>query len=127
MDVWALGVITYILLAGYQPFQQDPEPDLFRAIRGGAYNFDDAAWANVSKQAIDLIKRMLTVDDAKRITIAEMQTHEWLHMNDLNTDLSAAQEKIKKMIAKRRLKKVMKTTTAALRFKNMIGAVKGIF
>ena len=68
VDVWALGIISYILLAGFHPF--DPEAilddDLLeRAIKKGKWNFDDPAWRHVSRDARRLIVRMLARDPAQ--------------------------------------------------------------
>ncbi|KAG5178901.1 kinase-like domain-containing protein, partial [Tribonema minus] len=62
-DVWALGVLMYILIAGRHPFDMDPgadEDELQRHICRGEPDFSDPLWSDVSPAAIDLIKRMLS-------------------------------------------------------------------
>eukprot|EP01126_Amoeba_proteus_P007125 TRINITY_DN12533_c0_g2_i1.p1 TRINITY_DN12533_c0_g2~~TRINITY_DN12533_c0_g2_i1.p1 ORF type:complete len:185 (+),score=35.30 TRINITY_DN12533_c0_g2_i1:621-1175(+) len=77
-DVWSLGVIFYILLAGYPPFTAD-QTDMFEQIKNGKFDFPAESWSTVSGQAQELIKRMLTVDPKKRITIFELQNSKWLN------------------------------------------------
>jgi calcium/calmodulin-dependent protein kinase I len=66
VDIWSIGIITYILLAGYPPFHDDSQPILFRKIRKGKYQFDSPYWDNVSQDAKDFIGRMLVTDPTKR-------------------------------------------------------------
>ena len=67
VDVWALGVITYILLCGYPPFTNDEnnEAELFKTIRRGQYYFYEEDWEHISSEAKDLIDSMLVVDADK--------------------------------------------------------------
>ena len=56
-DVWALGVLLYILLCGYPPFHDDHRPTLFALICGGIFQFHAEAWDSVSDSAKDLVRR----------------------------------------------------------------------
>jgi Ca2+-binding EF-hand superfamily protein len=79
-DVWALGVLTYILVCGYPPFYaegSDSRP-LFTAICRGQFEFHDDAWHDVSASAKQLIARMLVIDPKKRATIQEVLAHPWI-------------------------------------------------
>jgi len=73
VDVWSCGVILYALLCGCLPFDDENIPNLFKKIKSGAYVLP----TYLSKGASDLIPKMLTVDPVKRITIPDIQKHEW--------------------------------------------------
>ncbi|CAM9628981.1 unnamed protein product [Ectocarpus sp. 6 AP-2014] len=77
-DVWACGVLLYILLAGYPPFYPSGDETLFEVIKEGKYYFHPDAWDLISAEAKDLVYRMLTVDVEKRATMADVLNHPWL-------------------------------------------------
>ncbi|KAJ6481915.1 kinase-like domain-containing protein [Mycena sanguinolenta] len=79
VDVWAMGVITYFLLAGYTPFDRDTPEAETEAIKAGDYAFAPAEyWGNVSETAREFVRVCLTVDPAQRPTAAEALEHRWL-------------------------------------------------
>ncbi|TFK31414.1 kinase-like domain-containing protein [Crucibulum laeve] len=79
VDVWAMGVITYFLLAGYTPFDRDTQQQEMEAIIAGDYKFEPAEyWANVSDTAKDFVSECLTIDPTSRPTAAEALRHKWL-------------------------------------------------
>jgi len=79
VDVWAMGVITYFLLAGYTPFDRDSPEAENAAIVAGDYKFEPVEyWANVSSTAREFIRACLTVDPARRPTAAKALEHRWL-------------------------------------------------
>merc|ERR1712071_420659 len=65
-DIWSLGVIVYILLGGYPPFIEQNQRELFRKIRKGQYEFHEEYWGQVSDDAKNLIRQLLTVQPSKR-------------------------------------------------------------
>ncbi|KAG1872899.1 kinase-like domain-containing protein [Suillus subalutaceus] len=79
VDVWAMGVITYFLLAGYTPFDRDTQRQEMEAIIAGDYKFEpDEYWSIVSDTARDFVATCLTTDPEKRPTAAQMLEHHWL-------------------------------------------------
>jgi calcium-dependent protein kinase len=81
-DVWSIGVILYILLCGYPPFDGDNNKEIFRAIMKNDLEFDPEDWSQISAEGIDLIKKMLDKDLSRRITLEEASKHPWLTMWD---------------------------------------------
>ena len=78
VDMWSIGVITYILLGGYPPFYDEDRNALFNKIRSGAFTYHAHVFANVSVTAKDFINRLLTVDPNTRMTAEEALGHSWL-------------------------------------------------
>ena len=77
VDMWSVGCIIYMLLAGYPPFQAPDHRTLFRAIRAGDYVFHEEHWTNVSIHAKQLITRLLCVNVSKRWTANEALDCRW--------------------------------------------------
>jgi len=79
VDIWAMGVITYFLLAGYTPFDRENQQQEMQAIIAGDYKFEpEEYWANVSQTAKEFVTACLTVDPTQRPTAAEVLGHRWL-------------------------------------------------
>uniref|UniRef100_A0A673X4C8 Si:ch211-27e6.1 n=1 Tax=Salmo trutta TaxID=8032 RepID=A0A673X4C8_SALTR len=78
VDMWALGVIAYILLSGSMPFEDDSRPRLYRAILRGRYSFHGEPWPSVSNLAKDFIERLLGVDPSSRLTAIQALRHPWV-------------------------------------------------
>ncbi|XFG12310.1 hypothetical protein AB1E19_015934 [Capra hircus] len=80
VDMWAAGVILYILLCGFPPFRS-PERDqeeLFNIIQLGRFEFLAPYWDNISDAAKDLVSRLLVVNPKKRYTAHQVLQHPWL-------------------------------------------------
>ncbi|CAM9791560.1 unnamed protein product, partial [Discosporangium mesarthrocarpum] len=82
VDMWSIGVITYILLGGYPPFHDENQARLFQKIKKGRFAFHPQYWIKISDDARDLITRMLTVDPQERITAAQALRHPWVTGKD---------------------------------------------
>jgi serine/threonine protein kinase len=79
VDIWAMGVISYFLLAGYTPFDRENQHQEMEAIIAGDYKFEpEEYWANVSTTARDFVSACLTVDPTQRPTATDMLQHRWL-------------------------------------------------
>lgn len=78
VDMWSMGVILFILLSGYSPFDDDNDAVLFEKIKKGCYDDDDPIWEGISAEAKDLVAKLLTVDGAKRLTAVQALQHPWI-------------------------------------------------
>lgn len=80
VDVWAAGVITYILLCGFPPFQSEKnlQEELFDAILSGHFDFPSPHWDHISKSARNLIEHMLQHNVNSRLTAAQVLEHPWV-------------------------------------------------
>ncbi|TSL61170.1 Serine/threonine-protein kinase DCLK2 [Bagarius yarrelli] len=80
VDIWAAGVITYILLCGFPPFrsERNQQEELFEQILRGRLEFPSPYWDNISASARDLIGKMLQVNVSGRYTAEEVLSHPWV-------------------------------------------------
>jgi len=78
IDIWALGVITYVLLSGSLPFFHNVLHKLYRQIVERDLSFPEQAWKGVSKGALDFILRLLQVRAGDRLTADQALSHPWL-------------------------------------------------
>eukprot|EP00794_Sanderia_malayensis_P012910 gene12910-14241_t len=116
VDMWACGVILYILLVGYPPFWDEDQHRLYAQIKAGAYDYPSPEWDTVTQEAKDLINKLLTIDSKKRITTSEALKHPWISDRQRIASTFHRQETIdglKKFNARRKLKGAMLTTLFA--------------
>uniref|UniRef100_H3AVR3 calcium/calmodulin-dependent protein kinase n=1 Tax=Latimeria chalumnae TaxID=7897 RepID=H3AVR3_LATCH len=118
VDIWACGVILYILLVGYPPFWDEDQHKLYQQIKAGAYDFPSPEWDTVTPEAKNLINQMLTINPAKRITAQEALRHPWVCQRSTVASMMHRQETVeclKKFNARRKLKGAILTTMLATR------------
>ncbi|XP_066147935.1 calcium/calmodulin-dependent protein kinase type II alpha chain isoform X1 [Euwallacea fornicatus] len=118
VDIWACGVILYILLVGYPPFWDEDQHRLYAQIKAGAYDYPSPEWDTVTPEAKNLINQMLTVNPGKRITAADALKHPWICQRERVASVVHRQETVdclKKFNARRKLKGAILTTMLATR------------
>ncbi|XP_076174043.1 calcium/calmodulin-dependent protein kinase II isoform X3 [Ptiloglossa arizonensis] len=118
VDIWACGVILYILLVGYPPFWDEDQHRLYAQIKAGSYDYPSPEWDTVTPEAKNLINQMLTVNPSKRITAHEALKHPWICQRERVASVVHRQETVdclKKFNARRKLKVAILTTMLATR------------
>ncbi|XP_044011112.1 calcium/calmodulin-dependent protein kinase type II alpha chain isoform X12 [Aphidius gifuensis] len=118
VDIWACGVILYILLVGYPPFWDEDQHRLYGQIKAGAYDYPSPEWDTVTPEARNLINQMLTVNPSRRITASEALRHPWICQRERVASVVHRQETVdclKKFNARRKLKGAILTTMLATR------------
>ncbi|KAM4614191.1 calcium/calmodulin-dependent protein kinase type II subunit gamma isoform 7-T7 [Discoglossus pictus] len=126
VDIWACGVILYILLVGYPPFWDEDQHKLYQQIKAGAYDFPSPEWDTVTPEAKNLINQMLTINPAKRITADQALKHPWVCQRSTVASMMHRQETVeclRKFNARRKLKGAILTTMLVSR--NFSGFIKG--
>ena len=78
VDMWSIGVTTYLLLCGDTPFNGKNRQQLFRRISCDEPTFADDKWGNISDEGVDFVRKLLTKDPAKRLSATEALSHRWL-------------------------------------------------
>lgn len=66
-DYWSLGVLTYVLLSGTQPFYDNDSNAIFDKIRRCEFNFNDNIWKRISKEAQDFISKLIVLNPKERM------------------------------------------------------------
>ncbi|XP_054915729.1 peripheral plasma membrane protein CASK isoform X11 [Poeciliopsis prolifica] len=123
VDVWGCGVILFILLSGCLPFYGTKER-LFEAICKGKYKMNPRQWNHISESAKDLVRRMLMLDPAERITVYEALNHPWLKERDryaYKIHLPETVEQLRKFNARRKLKGAVLAAVSSHKFNSFYG------
>uniref|UniRef100_H2MEX3 Peripheral plasma membrane protein CASK n=1 Tax=Oryzias latipes TaxID=8090 RepID=H2MEX3_ORYLA len=123
VDVWGCGVILFILLSGCLPFYGTKER-LFDSICKGKYKMNPRQWNQISESAKDLVRRMLMLDPAERITVYEALNHPWLKERDryaYKIHLPETVEQLRKFNARRKLKGAVLAAVSSHKFNSFYG------
>lgn len=124
VDLWSLGIITYILLSGYPPFHDDNQGRLFKKIRSGIFKFDSPYWDNISQEAKDFVKSLLTVDPKARMTVEQVFDNAWLKESAEEAkqhDLTQALTELKRFQARKKWKKGTAAVIAVNKLQKLVG------
>jgi len=78
VDLWSIGVITYVLLCGFPPFYGKSQAQLFEKILNADYDFPEPEWTQISAEAKDFINHLLVLDVKQRYSTKQCLEHPWL-------------------------------------------------
>lgn len=121
VDVWSIGVISYILLCGYPPFYDENDVNLFTQILKGEFEFDSPYWDDISDFAKDFIKKLMCVEVSKRFTCKQALQHPWISGNAAsNKNIhGTVSEQLKKNFAKSKWKQAYHAATVIRQMQKM--------
>lgn len=129
-DLWSAGCILYILLCGYPPFYGDDDQEILRMVKKGVFDFDGEEWDEVSSEAKDLIKKLISKPE-RRLTAQEALDHPWIKHLAKNSKPGKLQklnvESLKKFQHNARLKQAALTAIAVQANPNDIKQLKETF
>ena len=80
-DVWSLGTILFMMLAGKCPFGGQSDEEIQENVVNGRLKFNKKDWSNISPDAVDLLQKMIERDVSKRLTCASVLEHPWMTGN----------------------------------------------
>ncbi|KRG07275.1 calcium/calmodulin-dependent protein kinase type 1 isoform X2 [Drosophila mojavensis] len=121
VDVWSIGVISYILLCGYPPFYDENDANLFAQILKGEFEFDSPYWDEISESAKHFIKNLMCVNVEKRYTCKQALGHPWISGNEASSKNihGTVSEQLKKNFAKSRWKQAYYAATVIRQMQRM--------
>uniref|UniRef100_U5EY85 Calcium/calmodulin-dependent protein kinase type 1 n=1 Tax=Corethrella appendiculata TaxID=1370023 RepID=U5EY85_9DIPT len=121
VDVWSIGVISYILLCGYPPFYDENDANLFAQILKGEFEFDSPYWDEISESAKDFIRNLMCVNVERRFTCKQALAHPWIGGNAASSKNihGTVSEQLKKNFAKSRWKQAYHATTIIRQMQRM--------
>ncbi|XP_060521515.1 calcium/calmodulin-dependent protein kinase type 1-like [Cylas formicarius] len=121
IDVWSIGVISYILLCGYPPFYDENDVNLFAQILKGEFEFDSPYWDEISDSAKDFIRNLICVNVDKRYTCKRALAHPWISGNEASSKNihGTVSEQLKKNFAKSRWRQAYHATAVIRQMQRM--------
>ena len=127
-DIWSCGVILYIILCGYPPFQGNNDKEIYKSIQSGKVDFPQKEWKSISKNAKDLILRMLCPAN-KRYNAKQVLKHAWVNNKapDSKGELKINVESLLNFKKSNKLRKVVITFIASRLSDEEVNNIKQIF
>jgi len=126
VDIWAMGVVLYILLSGIHPFQMEDEEQMLSNIQNGRWRWLGSNWGKVSEAAKDLITHMMDPNPATRFSIDQCLNHQWLKSEQSDADLGGIANELRRFQAKKRMRGAIRAIMARNKMKTILNHVKGM-
>lgn len=123
VDMWAAGVVLYILLSGKMPFYGRTDVECVRRIAAGTYSLPPREWAHISPDAVSLVRALLQLNADRRLTASGALQHRWLAAPERLSTIPLTND-LRGLHSVRR--KFRRAVMAALTVQRMRGAVAGL-
>ena len=122
VDIWAAGVILYIMLCGFPPFRSPnkDQDELFDLILAGDYEFLAPYWDEVSEDAKDLVSKLLVVDSKRRFTAQDILSHHWIQDHRKGSKDEELSTPKRDFNARRKFKGAAIAVTSSNRLQNIV-------
>lgn len=122
VDIWAAGVILYIMLCGFPPFRSPnkDQDELFDLIIAGDYEFLAPYWDEVSDNAKDLVSKLLVVSSKQRLTAQEILSHRWIQDHGKEKEAEDVSTQKRDFNARRKFKGAAIAVTSSNRLQNIV-------
>eukprot|EP00045_Choanoeca_perplexa_P002549 m.25242 g.25242 ORF g.25242 m.25242 type:complete len:481 (+) comp11576_c0_seq1:98-1540(+) len=129
VDVFACGIILYILLCGYPPFWDENQQALYEQIKKGSYDYPSPEWDSVTEAAKDLIDRMLDTNPKTRITVEQALRHPWIAQAEVPSSVHRQEtlNELKRFNARRKLKGSIKAVMTVGRMASLVSSPASMF
>jgi len=107
VDMWSVGVITYIILCGFPPFYSDNVAEVFEQILKADFQYPADYWEDISAEAKDFINSLLKIEPKRRLTAEIALKHPWVREGGEEKGSALnIQKELKKQIDQRRLQQI---------------------
>lgn len=123
VDMWAAGVVLYILLSGKMPFYGRTDVECVRRIAAGTYSLPPREWGRISPDAVSLVRALLQLNADRRLTASGALQHRWLAAPERLSTIPLTND-LRGLHSVRR--KFRRAVMAALTVQRMRGAVAGL-
>jgi len=90
VDMWALGCIAYIMMAGFPPFDGENDAEILSSILSIRYDFPSPEWDGYSKEALDFIAHLLVAEPDRRLQASQALDHPWIKMHCTDSQRTVA-------------------------------------
>merc|ERR1712087_385348 len=84
-DLFSVGVISYIMLCGYPPFNGRNTKEVYKSVMHGHYQFNPFDWKNTSVESRDFIQRLLLFDPSHRMTAEQALNHPFIIKHNIRS------------------------------------------
>jgi len=102
VDMWSVGVITYILLCGFAPFHGDSVKELLRVVVRAQFSFPSPYWDPISPQAKDFISKLLVKEPSERLSASQAVQHPWLKSAGSRISLPSFRDQMQRYVISRK-------------------------